>query len=98
MSPLLKIATIETLYYDRIYALHGLSLEVKEKEIFDNSIIIITADHGEEFYDHRDFQHGKTLYDESTHIPLIIIAPGIAHEVISKQANQIDIMPTILAL
>ena len=34
MSPLLKIATIETLYYDRIYALHGLSLEVKEKEIF----------------------------------------------------------------
>jgi branched-chain amino acid transport system ATP-binding protein len=32
--PLLKIATIETLYYDRIYALHGLSLEVKEKEIF----------------------------------------------------------------
>ena len=34
MTPLLKIATIETLYYDRIYALHGLSMEVKEKEIF----------------------------------------------------------------
>lgn len=34
MVPLLKIASIETLYYDRIYALHGLSLEVKEKEIF----------------------------------------------------------------
>jgi len=34
MDPLLKIASIETLYYDRIYALHGLSLEVKEKEIF----------------------------------------------------------------
>ena len=34
MTPLLKIATIETLYYDRIYALHGLSMEVKEQEIF----------------------------------------------------------------
>ena len=34
MEALLKIASIETLYYDRIYALHGLSLEVKEKEIF----------------------------------------------------------------
>lgn len=34
MAPLLKIATIETLYYDRIYALHGLSLEIREKEIF----------------------------------------------------------------
>jgi len=34
MKPLLKITTIETLYYDRIYALHGLSLEVKEKEVF----------------------------------------------------------------
>ena len=34
MTPLLKITSIETLYYDRIYALHGLSLEVQEKEIF----------------------------------------------------------------
>ncbi len=34
MEPLLKIANIETLYFDRIYALHGLSLQVKEKEIF----------------------------------------------------------------
>ncbi|MBW1669113.1 MAG: ABC transporter ATP-binding protein [Deltaproteobacteria bacterium] len=33
-GPLLKITSIETLYYDRIYALYGLSLEVKEKEIF----------------------------------------------------------------
>jgi len=33
-SPLLRIANIETLYFDRIYALHGLSLEIKEKEIF----------------------------------------------------------------
>ena len=32
--PFFKIANIETLYFDRIYALHGLSLEVKEKEIF----------------------------------------------------------------
>jgi branched-chain amino acid transport system ATP-binding protein len=34
MPPLLKISNIETLYFDRIYALHGLSLQVKEKEIF----------------------------------------------------------------
>lgn len=34
MTPLLKIANIETLYFDRIYALHGLSMQVKEKEIF----------------------------------------------------------------
>jgi branched-chain amino acid transport system ATP-binding protein len=34
MKPLLEIASIETLYYDRIYALQGLSLQVKEKEIF----------------------------------------------------------------
>jgi branched-chain amino acid transport system ATP-binding protein len=33
-TPLLRIANIETLYFDRIYALHGLSLEIKEKEIF----------------------------------------------------------------
>ena len=33
-DPLLRIANIETLYFDRIYALHGLSLQIKEKEIF----------------------------------------------------------------
>ena len=33
-TPLLQIANIETLYFDRIYALHGLTLEIKEKEIF----------------------------------------------------------------
>src|SRR4030067_3146445 len=33
-TPLLTIANIETLYFDRIYALHGLSLQVREKEIF----------------------------------------------------------------
>jgi len=34
VEPLLKVASIETLYFDRIYALHGISLQVKEKEIF----------------------------------------------------------------
>ncbi|MEE9515892.1 MAG: ATP-binding cassette domain-containing protein, partial [Candidatus Adiutricales bacterium] len=34
MTSLLKIASIETLYYDRIYALQGISLEVQEQEIF----------------------------------------------------------------
>ena len=34
MTSFLKIANIETLYFDRIYALHGLSLEIKEGEIF----------------------------------------------------------------
>jgi branched-chain amino acid transport system ATP-binding protein len=34
ITPLLRIANIETLYFDRIYALHGMSLQVKEKEIF----------------------------------------------------------------
>jgi hypothetical protein len=37
MTAFLQIANIETLYFDRIYALHGLTLEIKEKEIFASS-------------------------------------------------------------
>jgi arylsulfatase A-like enzyme len=64
-----------------------------------NSIIIITSDHGEEFYEHKGWHHGSTLYDESLVVPLIIIFPHPESEYmnISSQVSIIDIMPTLLA-
>ena len=43
--------------------------------VYDDSIIIFTSDHGEEFFDHGGFDHGKTLFEELTHVPLIIRFP-----------------------
>jgi len=45
---------------------------LKETDLFDNTIIFITSDHGEEFWDHNNFEHGHTVYNELIHIPLII--------------------------
>jgi arylsulfatase A-like enzyme len=40
--------------------------------LYDDSIIVVTADHGEEFNEHGGFWHGLTLYDEQIHVPLLV--------------------------
>src|SRR5204863_291338 len=39
-------------------------------------LVVITADHGEEFLDHGSTSHGYTLYDEQIHVPLVIVFPA----------------------
>jgi arylsulfatase A-like enzyme len=72
--------------------------KLKALNLFDNTLIVITSDHGDEFFEHDDKGHFKTLYDESIRIPLIMhctgrIPPGTR---VSDQVRIIDIMPTIL--
>jgi choline-sulfatase len=63
------------------------------------TIFVLTSDHGTEFYEHRHFDHGFSLYDELIHVPLIIKLPDTtAGKVVKDQVSSIDIMPTILDL
>jgi arylsulfatase A-like enzyme len=65
----------------------------------DNTIIIFTADHGEEFMEHGWLGHIRTLYEQVVHIPLLIYSPK--HKVGLKNntpVSQIDVLPTILDL
>jgi arylsulfatase len=63
------------------------------------TIFIITADHGEEFYEHGQLDHGHSLYDELIHVPLIISMPENNSEYkIDDQVRSIDLMPTALSL
>lgn len=65
----------------------------------DNAVVIITADHGEELGERGRVTHGYTLYDEVTHVPLIIFGSGIpANRRIQSVTSSIDLLPTILAL
>jgi membrane-anchored protein YejM (alkaline phosphatase superfamily) len=86
----------EILYNDKMIG--HLIQTLKEKNMYSNSIIIITSDHGEEFYEHGGLSHGKTLYEEQLKVPLIIRLPGNIHKTIDEIANQVDIVPTILSL
>ena len=65
----------------------------------DKTIFVLTSDHGTEFYEHRRFDHGFTLYQELVHVPLIIHLPdGDSETKIDERVSSIDVMPTILDL
>ncbi|MCO4743549.1 MAG: sulfatase-like hydrolase/transferase [Proteobacteria bacterium] len=72
---------------------------LRETGRYDDLMIVITADHGEEFGEHGGFWHGTTLYDEQLHIPLIIKLPGNAHAGtrVPWQVRSLDVAPTIAA-
>jgi arylsulfatase A-like enzyme len=68
--------------------------------LYDNSLIVLTSDHGEEFYEHKGWWHGTTLYDEQIHVPLIVKLPGgrMAGTKVGPQVRSLDIAPSVLGL
>ncbi|MFH1219597.1 MAG: sulfatase [Candidatus Eisenbacteria bacterium] len=64
------------------------------------TVVIITADHGEAFWEHGARAHGTDLYDEAIRVPLIIHYPARFHKTrrIESLVRHIDLMPTILEL
>ncbi len=72
---------------------------LKSAGLYENTIIAVTADHGEEFQEHGGWWHGTSLYQEVVHVPLIVKR---AHEeragqVESRRARTLDIAPTLMA-
>ena len=67
--------------------------------INENTIIIVTADHGEAFKEHGTLSHAHKPYIEEVHVPLIIGGPGIPrNRVYENFVQHIDIVPTILEI
>jgi arylsulfatase A-like enzyme len=62
------------------------------------AIVILAADHGEEFGEHGGRYHGTTLFEEQVHVPLIVVAPGLTPHRVSGPTQLIDIPATILGL
>jgi arylsulfatase A-like enzyme len=62
------------------------------------AIVVISADHGEEFDEHGGRYHGSTLYEEQVRIPLVISIPDAPPRVIQNAVELIDVTPTILNL
>ncbi len=66
---------------------------------YENTVIAITADHGEEFHEHGRWGHGKSLYDEVVRVPLVLRGPDVPRGRIEhRPAMLVDIMPTIVRL
>ncbi len=77
---------------------HVLEHLAVQPETAGNTIVIVTADHGEEFGEHGGRQHSRQCYRESTHVPLIVHAPGLPPAVVPARVALIDLAPTVLAL
>jgi len=71
---------------------------LKRNHTYDNTLIIVTADHGEHFGEHDLYSHVASLYEPILHIPLIIKYPEWIHKRarISELAQLIDIYPTVI--
>lgn len=80
-------------------AIHRLIETLDSRGLLNDTYIIITSDHGEDFGEHGLwFHNAPSLYEERVRVPLIIIGPGIKQERIDKPVSLIDLAPTILHL
>jgi len=65
----------------------------------EQALVIVTADHGEEFFEHQGKGHRQTLFEEVVRVPLVIRLPGgmESGRIISAPARLVDLLPTVLA-
>jgi arylsulfatase A-like enzyme len=88
----------DILFADTVFG--GLLDKMRALGLLDDTIVVLTSDHGEEFYEHRNWGHGHSVYNEVLHVPLIVryptvFAPG---QRVDATVMSIDIVPTLLAL
>jgi arylsulfatase A-like enzyme len=70
---------------------------LKARKLFDNTLLIITSDHGEAFGAKRLVEHGVSVYQNQVHVPLLIKWPAVeSGKRIQQPVSLIDIFPTVL--
>lgn len=84
--------------YTDEYLIKPLIEKLKSLNIYNQTLLIVTSDHGEEFLDHGSWGHTHNLYNESLKVPLIIKFPysKYAGKKVNTAVRLIDLMPTIL--
>jgi arylsulfatase A-like enzyme len=88
----------ELTYHDKWFG-HFLD-RLRQLGVLDDTVIVYTADHGEEFFDHGSVGHGHTLYEELLHVPLAIRFPGAIRggTRVAEPVELVDVVPTILEM
>jgi arylsulfatase A-like enzyme len=75
---------------------------LRGRGLWDDTLVIITADHGEEFFEHGEKAHKKNLYEETLHVPLLVKYPTGTSSAPrpgtrdARLASLVDVMPTVL--
>lgn len=102
LPPLDVVRYLERLYDGEVRAwdreLPELLRVLERQGVRDRTVLVVTADHGEEFGEHGHLGHRKQLYPESLAVPLIVIGPGIRPAVREDLAELVDVFPTVLGI
>lgn len=71
---------------------------LKERGLYEQTLIIVVGDHGEGLGEHQENEHGFMLYETTVHVPLIVSCPSVcrANQRVSTAVSQVDLLPTVL--
>ena len=70
--------------------------ELDERGRFDDSMVVLTSDHGEELFEHGGFEHGHAMWTEVLQVPMIIWGPGVTPGREDEPVSLVDVAPTVL--
>jgi arylsulfatase A-like enzyme len=65
---------------------------------WERTVVVVSADHGEAFGEHKQFRHGFALWEVLTQVPLFFTGGGVAKQRVEQRRSQIDLAPTIVEL
>ncbi len=72
---------------------------LRERGLAEDTLLVITSDHGEEFNEHASWGHGHSLYNELLHVPLLFHYPrGVAPARIAETVSTLHVAPTVLSM
>jgi arylsulfatase len=95
MQHLVDLYDDEIRFFDGVF--RRLIGRLQEKKLFDNTMYVITGDHGEMFMEHGQIKHCRGVWNTVTHVPLVLRIPGVEGGRRLPQAVQnLDIVPTLL--
>jgi arylsulfatase A-like enzyme len=97
-----KIEIVKDIYADSLAYVDAqiarLFEYLKSKGMWDNTIIVLTGDHGQAFYEHGFASHASAIFDEVMKVPLVIRAPQVKPGTEDRLAQHVDIAPSIVGL
>lgn len=71
---------------------------LKKYDLYDDTLIIVTSDHGEAFGEHGNVSHNTTVFDDMVMVPFIVKAPGVGPAQVDQLVGLVDIFPTVMEL
>lgn len=97
-----KIQVVKDVYADSLAyvdsQIERLFQYLRTKNKWENTLIVVTGDHGQAFYEHGFASHASAIFDEVMRVPMIIRAPSLKAGLDNRLAQHVDVAPSILGL